>query len=113
GKGEAGLAARSFERNRQLLEALSDARLRCLFLHRVDGLGVRGALQLLEEYANLSRAELQRAGHMEEITRSVMPPWEDRVLDAQRLPLQSYARTAIRLELLRAARQACDHLQKT
>jgi hypothetical protein len=113
GKGEAGLAARSFERNRQHVEPEIDARLRCLFLHRVDQLGVRGALQLLEEYANLYKDELHKAAHMEEITRSVLPPWEDRVLDAQRLPLASYSRTAVRLELLRAAHQACDHLQKS
>jgi hypothetical protein len=112
GKGETGLAARGFERNRQLLEPEIDTRLRCLFLHRVDQLGVRGAAGLLEEYANFYKGELQKAQHMEEVTRSLMPPWEDRVLDAQRLPLASYARTAVRLELLRAARQACDHLQR-
>ncbi|MCC6421341.1 MAG: hypothetical protein IT429_24140 [Gemmataceae bacterium] len=112
-KGETGLAVRSFERNRRTLEPEIDARLRCLFLHRLDQLGVRGARQLFEEYANLYRGELERAGQMVELTRSTLPPWEDRVLDAQRLPLQYYARVAVRAELLRATRQACDHLQKT
>ncbi|MCI0459158.1 MAG: tubulin-like doman-containing protein [Gemmataceae bacterium] len=111
-KGETGLAIRSFEGNRKLLEPEIDARLRCLFLYRLDHLGVRGAQQLFEEYTNLYRGEIERAGQMVELTRSAMPPWEDRVADAQKLPLAAYARTAVRFELLRAARLACEHMQK-
>lgn len=112
-KGETGLAVRSYEKNRQHLEAEIDARLRALVVHRLETLGVRGAIGVLDEYANLYKGELGRVQHMEEITRAQPPLWEDRILDAARLPLLSYARTAVRLELLRALRSACDYLQKT
>src|SRR5262249_29194397 len=79
---------------------------------RLQQLGVRGALQLLAECENLHKNELQKAQYLAAKKATPLPPWEDRVSDARRLPLAYYARAAARLELQRALRQARDHLLK-
>jgi hypothetical protein len=101
GDGAGGLAVRSMAAAHRRGERLIDSRLRCLFLYRLQELGIPDCLRLLREYAALLRAA--RAEALQACATDLPEPneWRLRFEEARRLPL--FARRAARWELLRGA----------
>jgi hypothetical protein len=128
----AGEVWRCLAEQREKVLALAEARARCLFLFRVDRLGIAAARQLFREYAALTEKALHAAEQPERtpfpVSVNVAPdgitvmhaaeqpertPFpgaelQQRLHEARRLPL--YARKAARWELLRCLDYRRRHL---
>ncbi len=109
--GEPGEALRTFRRNRELLIANAETRLRLLFRYRVQQLGLPGAALLFKEYDSLLQKELHRALENKKPQRkpALSGEWLERLREARRVPWP-LKNPAMRIELRRGLATVHRHL---
>jgi hypothetical protein len=113
--GKEGVTREGILQSAKALKEEVEARLRRLFLHRVQELGVPEAQKLFEEYYELLRPAIRTADQWTRAPVALRPVWRERVVEAGRLPnwlvLLRPADKAVQAELLRGIREVSKHLR--